>query len=589
MSGDAHGGGHLPQRISPVLVGREAEFAALRDACRSAPSIAVVGGEAGIGKSRLVAEVVTSDGRGVVMVGYCEPVQEPFPLGPVLDAIRSAADRLPPPADLSPVVGALAPYLPEIAPGLPPALAPLGDLEAERHRLFRAVAALLDNVGSVVLVLEDVHWAAASTSDFIAYLATHLPSGLVLMLTVRDEEREVLPIWEALARTRFGPAIQVGLQPLPPSEVGQLARCILGTDSLPQRFVATLAEKTAGIPFVVEEALGMLAAQAESAAAADQTAALTDLAVPAALKDMLLQRLVSLDEHAREVVGAAAVLGVAPDERVLASVVGCGPEELAHPMSQALSVGLLYEDSGRCRFRHPLAQRAVYESLALPTRQLLHRTAAGVLHAEAGPPPVATLAHHYRLAGMEAEFVQNAEAAAALAVSHGDDATAARFLLQAMEADGLSIDDRVRLAGKLGPAAVQGLAQSAALPVLEGLLADSRLPGSSRGRLRFMLGRLLRQQGEAERGYAEIEASLDDLVEVPKQHARALAILAVPLVTAPHLREHLAHCDKAEEVARRSGDTRTDLAVRIARASLRLEIGDPGGWSTVQDLARDPD
>lgn len=554
------------------FVGRSRELAVLRQALRSTPAIVVVDGEAGIGKSRLVAEALAGLNDIRQLRGGCEPVQEPFPLGPVLDAVRGHADRLPAPGRLSPVVGALVPYLPEIAARLPPAPPPLGDPPAERHRLFRGVLALLDNIGPAVLVLEDVHWADAGTCEFVAFLAARVPPRLGLVLTLRSEDSADLPIWEALARA--GATRRITLEPLHRVQVGELARQLLGSSGLPRGFVTSLVEATAGIPFVIEEVLR---------GGPDLSAGLP---VPTALRDLLRARWATLDDDDREVLSAAAVLGTTPDEALLVRLIG-DPARVANALSRGLSAGLLHEQDGQCRFRHALAWQVIHEGLPPPTRRWLHLQAARLLDEGEGPRPVARLAHHYRQAGATAQFVRSAEEAAELAVSHGDDATAADFLVSAMQVPALPDAERVRLAGMLARAAVDGLAHSTAVPVLTDLLAGHDVPAAARGELQFMLGRLLRQQGEAESGYREIERSVDELGDRPDLQARALAILAVPdLVVDRPIEVHLARAAQASAVA--AGDPAASIAVGIARASLAIELGDPSGWPLLDALRTGP-
>ena len=221
-------------------------------------------------------------------------------------------------------------------------------------------------------------------------------------------------------------------------------------------------------------------------------------------------------------------------------------------------MGLLHEEGGRCRFRHALARQIVYESVPVSGRRWLHLRTAQALEAGAesggGPRPVARLAHHYRHAGARPSS-WHAEAAADTAFSHGDDATAARFLLQALEIGELSREVRVRLAVKLGRAAVDGLAHTEAVPVLERLLPPNSSPAHLRGELRFALGRLLRQQGETRAGHLQIEGALEDLADRPALLGRALAALSAPeTIVDRHVSEHAARCDQAEEAALRSGD-----------------------------------
>ncbi|MFI7222856.1 ATP-binding protein [Nonomuraea angiospora] len=570
--------------LSDVLIGRGSELALLRTVIAAPPSLAIVEGEAGIGKSRLVGELLSASGARR-LVGQCEQLQEPLPLSPLLDAFRLAGDLIAS-RPAGPVVGALAPLLPELAGHLPPPLPPLPDQRAERHRVFRAAVALLDHLSPLVLVLEDVHWADGGTHDFLAFLAAHQPRDVSVILTVRTGSGS-LPIREAFARAPSGPARVLTLVPLSPPEVEELARSILKAE-LPRTFAALLYEKTGGIPFVVEEVLRTLLERLPAGEIPGRPDVLSALAVPTVLRDVVLQRLSSLDGAAREILGAAAVIGTTPDDRVLAEVTGRGPLEIAKALASAQAMGLLHEEDGQSRFRHALARQIVYESVTAPERRWLHLRTAQALETGPGPRPVARLAHHFRLAGRTEEFVANAEAAAGTALSHGNDVTAARFLLQALEVGSLPRETRVRLAVKLGRVAVDGLAHAEAVPMLERLLATEPLPAHLRGELRFALGRLLRQQGEARAGHLQIERAVGDLADRPALLGRALAVLAAPeTVVDRHVSEHAARCDEAEEAARRSGDPDVDIAVRIARASLLLEQGDPESGRLIDDLLRD--
>ncbi|MFC4588718.1 helix-turn-helix transcriptional regulator [Sphaerisporangium corydalis] len=574
--------------MSGTLIGRRSELALMRAAVASPPSLVLVEGEAGIGKSRLVRELLATRPLAGTrrLVGQCEQLQEPLPLSPVLDALRLTGGELAASRPRNPVVGALAPLLPEIAEYLPPPPPALRDQRAELHRVFRAAVALLDHLSPLVLVLEDVHWADSGTHDFLSFLASHQPQDVSLIVTLRSAVG-LPPIRAAFARAPHGPALSVGLTPLNRSEVEQLAEGILKAE-LPGSFAAPLYEKTGGIPFVVEEVLRTLLGSLPADEIPGRPDVLADLAVPTVLRDVVLQRLNSLDDTAREILGAAAVIGMTPDDRLLAEVTGRGAAEIAGALAEAQAAGLLHEQDGRCRFRHALARQIVDESVPVSGRRWLHLKTARALESGPGPRPVARLAHHFRHAGRTAEFVDNAEAAADTALSHGDDATAARFLLQALEAGDLSQDVRVRLALRLGRTAVDGLAHARAVPILERLLATETLPAHPRGELRFALGRLLRQQGEARAGYLRIESALPDLGDRPALLGRALSVLAAPeTIVDRHISEHTAHCDRAEEVARRSGDPDVAIAVRITRASLLLEQGDPASWRLIAELRRD--
>ncbi|WP_372348526.1 AAA family ATPase [Streptomyces sp. KL116D] len=581
----------LPSQVSHAedpadsLVGRREELAVLQAAIAAQPSLALVEGEAGIGKSRLVRELLASPavvGRRI-LVGQCEQLQEPLPLSPLLDAFRQVGN-LPAGAEvLNPVLGALAPLVPEIASQLPPPPPALTDQGAERHRVFRAAVALLDRLGPLVLVLEDVHWADTVTFDFLAFLAAHLPPRLTAILVARTETGR-LPIREALARAPSGAARVVGLSPLNRPEVAQLAGRILHADLSPE-VADRLYDRTGGIPFVVEEVLRTFVEGPAARTIPARPEALDDLAVPVVLRDVIVQRLLTLDDDARQVVNAAAVLGLVTDDRLLAEVTEHDAGEIARSLARAQALGLLHDKGGHSCFRHALAQQVVYEAVPAAERRWLHLRTARALEAGAGAPTAARLAHHYRLAGRHQEFVVHAEAAAEAALAHGNDATAARFLLEALEAQGVPQPDRVRLALKLGRAAVDGLAHTEALPIVHGLLVTEQLPAAVRGELRFTHGRLLRQSGDARAGYLEIGNALADLADEPALLGRALAVLAAPeTVTDRHMREHVARCDEAAAAALRSGDRSVDVAVRITRAGLMLEQGRPESWPLIDDL-----
>jgi predicted ATPase len=209
--------------VSPSLVGRSNELDLLVHALSDPPAVVVVEGEAGIGKTRLVAELSSRPelgGRRIVG-GGCRHVREPFPLGPLIDALRGVGDNLAG-ADLSPLTGALRPLIPELANTLPIPPEPLEERLAQRHRVFRALVEILGSLGAAVLVLEDLHWADEQTIDFISYLLGDLPAKLAVVLTFRSEEAQprvraltarvpdyVRPSGRRLSRARPWPARRV--------------------------------------------------------------------------------------------------------------------------------------------------------------------------------------------------------------------------------------------------------------------------------------------------------------------------------------------------------------------------------------------
>jgi hypothetical protein len=536
------------------FVGRRRLLGTLRAELARPSASVLLSGEAGVGKSRLVAEALQDSGLPVI-VAHCDDLREPQPLGPLIDGLR--------------VAHATGQVNDLLLPALP-------DPDAERARLLRSAAALLAGLAPVALAVEDLQMADPATLQLIDHLGAHPVPGVTVLITVRDDE---LPAgWQP------GPAVRrLRVPPLARAEVGRLASALMeGSDAGP--FATHLYERTAGIPFLVEEVVRSLTTDGDLETIRRHPATLADLAVPALLRDVLVARLHHLDEATREILGAAAVLGQAADARPLAAIVQTDEGTITAALQQARAIGLLHQRDGRLWFRHTLARQVVHELLTPAARRLLHLRTARLLE-EQQPRPYARLAHHYREAGSPADHVRNAEAAADLATARGDDGTAARFLLGAVVHTGLPRPVRVRLAGKLGRSAIESVAQTSAIPVLRDLVADRRLPPGARGELGLALGRLLRQQGEARAGYSEIERAVPYLRHHGRR-ARALAVLSAPdTVVDRHLTEHQARCEQAAVAAAESGEPSAVLAVEIARLSLLLESGDPTAGPAVTAAA----
>jgi DNA-binding CsgD family transcriptional regulator len=576
--------------ISPVLVGREAELTELSAAVRRPPAVVIIEGDAGIGKTRLIRDWLAGGelAGATHLVGHCSPLREPLPFGPVIDALTAAAGRLPGPAALSPVTGALRPLLPELADRLPPAVEPLRSRQQGRHRVFRGIRDLLDSLGPVVLVLEDLHWIDHGTRELLRFLAGRPPERLTLVLSYRREDLAD-PSGPALV-PQLAPAtgqLRLVLRPLDPAQVAELATAVYRAEVSPE-LASYLHERTMGIPLAVEEMLGWLADRQPAGSGVPQLP--DDLEVPSALRDALLGRAARVGRSARRLLHAAAILGPATED-MLMRVAGLPPQHSTAGLSELVGRALLHPaGDGRYSFRHPLAQQAIHDSLPEPARRALHRRAVTVL-AERGPPrPLRQLAHHCRAAGLVAEWQRCAEAAADHAITLGDDDTAAELLRDVVAHPEVTTETRVRIAIKLGRAALNGLSHAAAMALLRETLAEPHLPVEARGELHLCLGILLRNQGrQAREGWRELERAVEELQGRPGPAARAMASLGAPYLTdGRHLDEHLGWLAAAAQAARRAGDPELAAVVDVNRATALVATGDPEGWRLVGPVPDDP-
>lgn len=584
-----------PQRVAcPTLIGREAERYALVQQALRPPVVILVEGEAGIGKTRLLADALSSpEFAGTTkLTAQCQYLREPLPFAPVIDALRSLGDAVP--ANLGPVAGALRPLLPELATLLPPELEPLGEPGAERHRLFRAVAETLRAIGPAVLVLEDLHWVDSGTCDLLRFLTNHMPDDLSLVLTYR---REITHPGRTFATSvRLPPHVasaELFLAPLNQADVRTMVAEILDTSDVSTDFVAHLHEHTMGIPFAVEELLRLMSGQRGLVCSDRRRARLTieGLGVPAALRNALLEQLVHAPRDVRLVVSAAAILRVPASAALIGSTAGLASGRATNALSRALAGALLHEhESSRYGFRHALAQQAAYDAVPPLERRSFHRRAADVLERLPGPRPYVQLAHHCREAGRHQAWARYAETAADRAIAVGDDASATRLLQQALSSTRLAATTRVRLAVKLGRAAVTGLDHAETVVILRRVLAQEKLPLGVRGELRYRLGLLLRNQtGAGLEGLREIATAVPELHRRPKLAARALASLAVPTyLTGGHITDHLAWAEQATAAAARLGDPLLAINALGSRAVTLMHIGDREAMTAVRALPSSP-
>lgn len=415
--------------VSPVFVGRAAEFAALLDALAGAaaltgadapddgrtpragggPRALLIGGEAGVGKTRLVEEFLGEAVRrgAVVTVGGCVATGSGgLPYAPFSAALRALRRALPDEtaAACAGREGELARLLPELGPA--------GRDTRDEHgtaRLFELTAALLERVSArrvVVLVLEDLHGADASTRHLLAHLLRTTRTGrLVVIGTYRSDElhrrHPLRPFLAELDRLRTGglrTVDRIELARFDRSEVRRQLTGILAAAPEPG-LVDEIHERSDGNAFFVEElARGLVGREG-----ADRCLPY-DPRLPDSLRDLLLVRVDALPEDARGVVRAVAAGGRAVEHGLLAAVArltGDAPTEdrLVGALRAAVGAGPLVTtpEGDGYRFRHSLVREAVVDDLLPAERSRLHRHFARAL--EADPALVRAGGHATRLAG----------------------------------------------------------------------------------------------------------------------------------------------------------------------------------------------
>ncbi|WP_369217339.1 ATP-binding protein, partial [Streptomyces flavofungini] len=396
--------------VSPVFVGRTDELGVLNEALARAtgsplegaggpgpgePQALLLGGEAGVGKTRLVEEFTAAAERqgAVVALGGCVEIgADGLPFTPFSTALRALRRRLP--EELAAAAEGqeeeLARLLPELA--APAAHHGPGSRSDEQGmaRLFELTARLLERLSrerTVVIALEDLHWADTSTRHLLAYLFRTLRGGrLVLLATYRADDihrrHPLRPLLAELDRLRTVRRIELGR--LSKDEVARQMAGILAVEPEPS-LVDDVFERSDGNAFFVEE----LAVAAHGSSCAG----LTD-----SLRDLLLVRVEELPEDTQRVARVVAEGGSTVEYPLLAEVVGLGEDHLIEALRAAVGTNILLAspDGDGYRFRHSLVREAVSDDLLPGERSRINRRFAEAL--EAGPALVAADQRAARLA-----------------------------------------------------------------------------------------------------------------------------------------------------------------------------------------------
>ncbi|MDF2757615.1 MAG: transcriptional regulator, LuxR family, partial [Thermomicrobiales bacterium] len=385
------------RQAPPVLVGREREQVFLREELAAALSghgrLILLGGEAGIGKTTLARDLARDAAArgGCVLTGHCYDLTNTPPYGPWLDLVATYA---PDPTLPSPPVA--------FAGGILERVTDQAALFTDVRRFF----AELSSTRSILVLLEDLHWADPASLELLRHVAPHLRQWSILLLaTYRvDELTRRHPFSQQLpALVRDAEGLRLDLRRL---DAQALRALVAARYRLPvedeARLVAYLDQHADGNPFFATEILRALEEEGflRQADYGWSLGEIDRVVVPAFLRQVIDGRVERLGEDVRQPLAVAAVIGQEAPLALWAQLAGLDDEALLAIVEQAVEAHLLTaeRDGVRVRFVHALTREALYEGVLPPRRRLWHQQVAEALMAGVSPD-VDTVAYHLQQAG----------------------------------------------------------------------------------------------------------------------------------------------------------------------------------------------
>lgn len=557
----------MSERItSPRLIGREAELQRLRQLWERAAAgtftLALVKGDAGIGKSRLVREFESPDAK--VLRGSCFPIAgDQAPYGPLVAALRgvepaalqAVANRLP-----QPVVAELAILLPALSRHAPASRDGSRGAQGRQYEYLLELLARLADETPLALVIEDIHWADPSTLDFLSFVARNARDERVLLIATHrlHDGRDLQALERYVAQLERCPAVEpIALGPLTEEQVSEQIEAILRRP-VDTTSIRRITARTQGNPFYVEE----LIAQEDMAEAP----------LPAGQAATLLERVNTLSPQTRRVLQVLAAFGRAVEHDLLAAAAATEEPELSQLLRGAVDAHVVETDGASLTFRHALTREAVYDALLPGERKPLHAAVARALQARSDTD-AAELAVHWRAAGEpEAALAASLEAARAAAGVYAyseavEHYSAAVSLWSAADAPGL---DRAEILLDAADTAYRAGADE--LPIRwceQGLQALGEDPDPRRAATFFeRLGRF--QDHHLDRSLSYYSEALRHLDDAPSaERARVLADESLTLTLSVRWEEARERAERALAVAQQAG---ADAEEGFARSVLGLVL-----------------
>jgi DNA-binding CsgD family transcriptional regulator/tetratricopeptide (TPR) repeat protein len=495
-------------------------------------------GEAGIGKTSLLGAFRDAlPGDTPALLGACDPLSTPRPLGPLVD----------------------------VAGMLDPALAEVIRAGGQRGDVLGALLAGLAARPGLVLMLDDLHWADEATLDALRFLGRRIETTRVLVLgTYRDDEVGAEhPLRIVIGDLATSWAVRrIRLDPLTAASVRELAA---GTTLDP----AELHRQTGGNPFYVTEVIAGAPSR-----------------VPPTVRDAVLARAARLSPEARRTLEAAAVIGPTVEPALLLRVV----EPVA--ADECLARGLLVARDGRYAFRHEVAREAVLSTTDPSARIRLHARILAALESQPyAAPPLALLAHHADGAGDHAAVLRYAPAAAREAKAADANREAAAHYARAVRAaGGLPAPDRATLLHEYAAAQEAiGRDDLALAAQMEAAAIWQRLGEPGREAVaRSRLASLFVGLGRNAEGEAASRAALDLVATLPPGPERGNALMTQAWLRMLH-RDNEEAIALGREVTEAAGTSVPPLMRVMAYnvvGSARILLDDPGGRDDLLEAIR---
>ncbi len=602
------------------FVGRPEERDRLRkllDAAQAGRSaIVLIGGEPGVGKTRLAAEVVAeARTRGMFTTsGRCYDMKGAPPYIPFVEAIEYSL-RVTPPENFRAALGDAASELARLIPrirSLYPDLPPTFDLPPEQaqHLMFENICDFFERAAAVqpiVLVLDDLHWAEESTALLLEHVAQRLERvPFVLIGTYRDIEVErASPFARSMERlTRRSTVHRITLRRLGKPEVGEIISRLAGR-AAPEPLVEVFFRETEGVPFFVEEVYRYLSEEHRLVDGAGNWRAdvsIGEVEVPESVRMVLGRRLDRVAEDVLRVLTLAAVIGKAFTYEFLRSLATESEDALLDAIDEAERAHLIVATEGRdphFTFAHEQIRQTLLGRISFPRRQRFHLRVADTIEQTYAPDleeHVADLAFHLQQGGA-------ADRARDYLIRAGD-AAAARFATaEALAAYGTAID----LAGS-GPDRRRALLQRARLLLglfrgkeaaidLEEAAQQARDAGEPAEEVEALLGLgnayyfvALDEASAIDKSKAAFERAHELASDLGNRSAQARALIPTHRFVdydPPYRDEALENVARAEALAEQLGDS--GLLVDARRARLRFMDGEEAEaqlqpiWKALED------